>query len=381
MSLTVILLAAGSGSRMGLNHNKVFAMLGKRTVLEWSLETFSQSELVQEIIVVAAATEVTACRKLTKGYPKVEKIVEGGSTRQQSVFNGLAFVASELVAVHDAARPFVSQELLSSLLQHLPQNGGVVPVFAVKDTVKRVLDGVVQETLERNNLCAAQTPQLFPTVLLKTVHQKSLDDQLMATDDASLLEYYGYKTRTVQGDQKNFKLTTGKDLLLAKIMVGDKMSDIRIGNGYDVHRLVEGYKLILGGVEIEHHMGLWGHSDADALCHAIADALLGAACLGDIGVHFPNDDEKFSGVSSLWFLSQIAQMLKDAGWEINNIDSIIIAQKPKMAPHIEKMRENVAQALAINIDKVSIKATTTEFLDSFGREEGIAAQAIALLSR
>jgi 2-C-methyl-D-erythritol 4-phosphate cytidylyltransferase/2-C-methyl-D-erythritol 2,4-cyclodiphosphate synthase len=381
--LAVVILAAGKGSRMALGQNKVFALLGDKPVLSWSVAAFSALSEVEEIIIAAAAAELDLCRELSRDFAKVKKIVQGGASRQQSVYNAVAAVSPvcNQVAVHDAARPFVSAWHIKSLLADALLHGSSVPAVPVKDTIKQADGHKIIGTLCRDQLFAAQTPQIFSKADLLSAHEKARAENFQASDDASLLEHYGFDVYLSPGEESNFKLTTPEDWQRAKLMIANigQANKMRMGIGYDVHKLVLGRKLVLGGVTIEHPTGLWGHSDADVLCHAIADALFGAAAMGDIGRHFPDSNERYKGISSLLLLTEAGQKLTQERYRICNIDSIVIAQKPKLAPYISLMRANIAQALSISVEQISIKATTTETLGFCGREEGIAAQATALI--
>ncbi|MGI5892310.1 MAG: 2-C-methyl-D-erythritol 4-phosphate cytidylyltransferase [Bacillota bacterium] len=383
--VTAIILAAGKGSRMGLDHNKMFACLADKPVLQWSLAAFSAVEDVAEIIVVASSSELDLCREITRDYSKVNKIVVGGNSRQESVFNALSVLDNkcEFVAVHDGARPFIKPKQIKKIISDAYLYGSAVPAVPVKDTIKEANGCKVINTLVRDKLFAVQTPQVFNKDALLASHQKAQAEKYLVSDDASLLEYYGFDVYLTDGDYGNFKLTTKEDLIIADFVARGNMrkNSINIGTGFDVHQLVSGRKLIIGGVDIPHHKGLLGHSDADVLCHAIADALLGAAALGDIGQHFPDHDPRYKDISSLCLLSSVTDKIAKKNYTINNIDSIIIAQKPKLAPYINEMRKNIAEALFLSIEQVSIKATTTENLGFCGREEGIAAQATVLIEQ
>jgi 2-C-methyl-D-erythritol 2,4-cyclodiphosphate synthase len=288
------------------------------------------------------------------------------------------------VVVHDAVRPFVSQELLEQVIEAAVVHGAAVAGVGVAETIKEVQNGHVIQTLERSRLWSIQTPQAFRRSLLLEAHQNRPED-LKATDDAMLVEYLGHEVRVVAGDSYNLKITTPEDLVRAEWLLrreeGNEMKAqrMRVGQGVDVHALVEGRKLILGGVHIPFDRGLAGHSDADVLTHAIVDALLGAAGCGDIGRLFPDTDVHYKNIFSLILLEQVRDLLIDRGAKIHNIDAVVMAQKPRLAPHIPTMTDTLARSLRLAPDCVSLKATTTEGLGFAGREEGIMAQAVALL--
>ena len=272
--------------------------------------------------------------------------------------------------VHDAARPFVTEDVVQEVIRGAFDRGAAVPCVAVKDSL-RENEGERSRCVDRSRFFAVQTPQGFRKELLDEAYEKACKDGFSGTDDASLVERLGYNVEIVDGDYDNIKITTKEDLPMEN----------RIGTGFDVHRLVEGRKLILGGVEIPYEKGLDGHSDADVLIHALMDALLGAAAMGDIGRHFPDTDDAYKGISSMKLLDRVNNILAENMYSIGNADITVIAQKPKLSPYIEKMRENVADVLGIGKDLINIKATTTEKLGFTGRGEGIAAEAVCSIYR
>ena len=256
---------------------------------------------------------------------------------------------------------------------------------AATDTIKQCAeDGRIEDTPPRCGLYHAQTPQTFRYALLLEAYERARAGGMDVTDDASLVERMGHPVHVSEGDRDNFKITTREDLARAEWVLerrgGNLAASMRVGTGYDVHALVEGEDLILGGVRLEHDRGLRGHSDADVLLHAISDALLGAAALGDIGRHFPDTDPSLAGADSAKLAKRVVAMLADAGFRPVNVDTTVICQRPKLAPHIDAMRANIARALGLPADRVSVKATTTERLGFAGREEGIAAEAVALIA-
>lgn len=306
----------------------------------------------------------------------------GGATRQQTVRNALAHLPDgvEFVAVHDAARPLVSRALMERLIAVAQRHGSAVPALPVQDTLKRAPDGIqVQQTEPREGLYRVQTPQIFRAQWLIEAHRAAAEQGFtQATDDAQLLERAGYPVYLAQGDPRNLKLTTPDDLHLLRLYWGEGALT-RTGIGYDIHTLTEGRKLMLGGVAIDHPYGLHGHSDADVVLHAICDALLGAATLGDIGMHFPNTDPRWKDASSLELLRQVGALLEQHGWRPMHLDAMTIAEAPKLAPYIPAMRNQIAQTLGIMPEQVSLKATTNEGMDAVGARRAIACYAVATI--
>lgn len=294
------------------------------------------------------------------------------------------------MAVHDGARPLVTPVLIARVVAAAAKHGAAIPALPVGETVKRTNPSSTQvaETLDRRPLRLAQTPQVFGTELLRRAYAEAAAAAAggQVTDDAQLVEAAGGVVRLVQGDPDNIKITLPEDLavaeaLLARRQGGSGGGALRVGHGYDVHRLVVGRALVLGGVALKHPLGLLGHSDADVLCHAAGDALLGAAALGDLGQHFPHDDPALRGISSLELLRRISALLHGAGCRLENLDVTVACQRPLLRPHVLAMRENLARALGVEPSQVSVKATTTEGLGFVGREEGIEARAVALVHK
>jgi 2-C-methyl-D-erythritol 4-phosphate cytidylyltransferase/2-C-methyl-D-erythritol 2,4-cyclodiphosphate synthase len=315
--------------------------------------------------------------------PKPLRILPcGGATRQATVRNALAHLPDgvRFVAVHDAARPLVSHALLDRLIATAMQYGTAIPALPVQDTLKRADDGrTVQATVPREGLYRVQTPQVFRADWLIEAHRRAAEEGFeQATDDAQLLERAGYPVHLVDGDPRNLKLTTPDDLHLLRLHIGEGALT-RTGIGYDIHQLTEGRTLMLGGVAIEYPYGLQGHSDADVVLHAICDALLGAAALGDIGQHFPNTDPRWKDASSLTLLQQVRTLLAQHGWQPLNIDAMALAEAPKLAPYIPEMRQRIAHTLGILPEQVSIKATTNEGMDAVGARRAIACYAVAAI--
>ncbi len=388
-TVSAVLVAAGSSTRMGFD--KLSAQIEGQTVLAKSIAAFVACPDITEIVLVYGQNEAfvraQAAGVLAQGVAKPVVCVAGGSTRAQSAANGVRAASGAFVAVHDAARPFVSQEVLAAVLSVAYLHGAAAPAVPVKDTIKQSVQGgdgktvpegcLVGATPERSSLFAVQTPQCFARqAYLAALAQCSASQLDALTDDCSLFEAVGAPVYLTQGAYANLKITTKEDLPQSQQKEG---SGMRIGHGYDVHKLVEGRKLILGGVCIPYEKGLLGHSDADVLVHAIMDALLGAAALGDIGKHFPDTDAAYAGADSLKLAQAVAGLIAQQGYAIGNIDATILCQQPKLAPHIPTMRTQIAAALGVTVEQVNVKATTEEKLGFTGEGLGIAAHAVALL--
>jgi 2-C-methyl-D-erythritol 4-phosphate cytidylyltransferase/2-C-methyl-D-erythritol 2,4-cyclodiphosphate synthase len=384
MRVTAIIAAAGAGRRLGGQVPKQFLDIGGQSLVERSVAAFDAHPAVHDLIVVLPrdlAADLPAALRRTR---KPVQVVEGGERRQDSVANAVARVTedTDIVLVHDAARPFVSEAVISRAIDAAAAHGAAIAAVRVVDTVKRVRRGgagaVIEETIPRDAICLAQTPQAFRRDVLRHLVEVGRAGA-EATDEAALAERAGYSVHVVDGDPANVKITTADDLLVARRSMsgGDA---VRIGTGYDLHRLVEGRPLILGGVDVPCERGALGHSDADAVCHAATDAVLGAAALGDIGRHFPDSDPAWKGASSIDLLSRAAQLVREAGFAVANLDVVVVLERPKIAPFIERIREGVAGALGIPPERVSVKGKTNEGVDAVGRGEAIAAHAVALLT-
>ena len=375
-TVTAIIVAAGASRRMGFDKLS-YCLPDGRTVLETSCALFAAHPAVDELVLVAGGNR-PQCEAIAAACPKPCTVVQGGATRADSVHNGLAVAKGQLVAIHDAARPFASEEVITQALQAAAKTGAAAPAVPVKDTIKVAdKDGKVVTTPDRATLYAVQTPQCFDRAqYLAALEELDAEKARLVTDDCSLFELTGRPVQLTQGDYANRKITTREDLPRPAPKEETKM---RIGHGYDVHRLVEGRRLILGGVEIPFEKGLLGHSDADVLTHAVMDAVLGAAALGDIGQHFPDNDPAYSGADSLKLARRVAEILKEHGFRIENIDATLLCQRPKLAPYIPAMRQNLADAFGLPVDAVSVKATTEEHLGFTGEGLGIAAHAVALI--
>ncbi len=381
-----VLLAAGNSTRMGGSRSKVLEELGGRPALCRSLEVLDRCPLIGEICLVCREQDRADMLPLTSGLATPVRVVPGGAQRQDSVEQGVEALAGpwEYVAIHDGARPLVTDEVLAAVCRDAMAHGAATAAVPSKDTCKLADEaGFVAATPARDRLWAVQTPQAFSLALYREALGKARAAGQSYTDDCQLIEAAGGSVKLTMGDYRNIKLTTPEDLLAARAYLGGEggKKTVRIGYGYDVHRLVEGRKLILAGVDVPFEKGLLGHSDADVIAHAVADALLGAAALGDIGHLFPDTDPRYDGADSLKLLAEVCRLLREKGFSIGNIDATLLAQRPKIAPHIVQMRENLAAACGIAVDQVSVKATTEERLGFTGREEGMAASAVCLLER
>ena len=373
----VIIAAAGLGKRMGSNIPKQYLKIEGEPMLLKTIRAFCVNEYIDYIFVVTNRDYVDFCLSMKEEYglSKVISVIEGGKERQDSVYRALQEVnyckpGAEYVLVHDGARPFVSQETINHVVTAAAGVGAAVACVPVKNSIRQG-EGLSSHNIERKHLYAVQTPQGFKKSILMEAYEKAFADGYYGTDDAGLVEYIGQPVELVKGQYNNINITTKEDMPM----------ESRVGTGFDVHQLTEGRRLILGGVEIPFEKGLLGHSDADVLIHALMDALLGAAALGDIGSHFPDTDRRYKGISSMELLAKVKKLLCEEQYRIGNIDITVMAERPKIKSLIGDMRRNIAKVLELEESRISIKATTTERLGFVGREEGIAAQAVCLLCR
>jgi 2-C-methyl-D-erythritol 4-phosphate cytidylyltransferase/2-C-methyl-D-erythritol 2,4-cyclodiphosphate synthase len=364
-----IIPAAGEGRRMG-GVPKLFLPLGGKPLILHTLRPFLQNPNIKEIVVAVRGEDLEKTKDILKGLPV--KVIVGGKVRQETVRLALEAIdeSLELLAIHDGARPFLSSQLLQACLEAGEKFGAIVPALPIYDTIKKG-DEWVERTISREGLYTVQTPQVFRAELIKEAHRKAYEDGYVGTDDASLVERMGIKVRMIRGEKTNIKITDPEDLEIAERLMGEK--EYRSGVGVDFHRLVEGRKLFLGGIEIDYNKGLLGHSDGDVLLHAIADAILGAIGIGDIGVYFPPSDEKWRDVRSVIILEEVMRMAREKGWEVENVDCVLLAEEPKIAPYREEMVRKIAECLGIEKERVNIKATTTEGMGFLGRGEGMCA--------
>ncbi len=367
-----IVVAAGKGLRAGQAVPKQFAMWRGKSVLRHSVESLSNAGASPIVIAIPdGADEIAAAA--TEGIADI-RFVTGADTRQGSVAKALTQISeaeADHVAIHDAARPILPEAVIVRLLSALEKQPGAIPVLPVVDSLSVDDGGTMAGSADRDSLRRVQTPQAFRLNSIKAAHTE-WQGELTAGDDAQVLRAWGGTVAHIEGDEALKKLTFSEDFMT-------ELPPLRTGMGYDVHRLVDGEELWLGGIQIDHDKGLSGHSDADVALHAIVDALLGASAQGDIGQHFPPSDPQWKGARSAQFLEHAAKLVAQSGYCIGNIDLTIICEAPKIGPHRDAMRDRIAGLLGIDIGQVSVKATTTERLGFAGRAEGIAAQAIATI--
>lgn len=384
MFTSAVILAAGSGRRMGFD--KMTALLHGKAVILYSLERFIESN-ADEIIIAASEDNIAKIRELISENVHTDKpikVITGGATRFESALKAVKMTSDkcDVVSIHDGARPFLTAELADDVAQSAYKHGASLVAVRAKDTVKVCGDGVVTATPDRSTLWLAQTPQAARKADYIAAAEKLDVNDLRITDDASVMELYGIKPFIVEGSYDNIKLTTKEDIAMAESIIGKSGAPkLRVGHGYDVHRLVEGRKLILCGVEVPNkdNIGLLGHSDADVAVHALMDAMLGAVALGDIGKHFPDSDDRYKGISSMRLLEHVRKLLDEKNSHVTNADITIIAEKPKLAKFIPDMRESIAAALGLETDDINVKATTEEGLGIAGA--GIAAHAVCMVEK
>ena len=402
-----LIAAAGKGTRMGAEIPKQLMSYKGMTVIERTASVFAAHEEIDAIFLLIPQdreydeTFFQIADRLGHLHNKPVRCSYGGNSRGESVYNGLQAISSYLdengeahndcssgagevvILIHDAARAEITSEVIDRNIAAMSDNEAVCTVVPMIDSLRMTEKSASEffddlsshndyliinsKSIDRDRVVAVQTPQCFKLSSLMAAYDKARRDGYVGTDDASIAEHFGIDIALVEGDYANTKITTGKDIPMG----------IRVGTGYDVHRLAEGHRLILCGVPLPSDRGLVGHSDADVATHALMDALLGAACLGDIGKHFPDTDEIYKGADSIELLREVKKIIGDVS--IGNVDITIIAESPKLAPHIDKMRENIAEALEMPIGAVNVKATTTEKLGFTGRGEGIAAQAVCTI--
>lgn len=376
--VAVLLLAGGRGARAGFAAPKQLEHLGGKPVLRWSIDAFAAHPAIETGVMVASEEVANAAGAVPNGW----RLAPAGTERQQSVANGLAALGDwpddAIVLVHDTARPGVTGAVIDRLLVALQTADGAIPTLPVPDTLVGQSDSEVGAVVDRGGLARVQTPQAFRIGALRRAHAAA--DGIAATDDAQLLQALGLSVTAVEGDERLHKLTYAGDMAILSGLLGtNRMTRTAVGMGYDVHRLVADKPLWIGGIEIAHSHGLEGHSDADVALHALTDAILGALGDGDIGDHFPPSDPQWRGAASHRFLAFAGERVAARGGRIAHVDLTIVAEAPKIGPHRSAIRARIAEILAISVDRVSVKATTTERLGFTGRREGIAAQAVATL--
>ena len=391
MFVSAIIAAGGRGQRFGGPLPKQLSSINGRSVLERSVELFLSHPEIDEVVVALPAELVANPPSYLRTAQKPIRLVVGGGRRQDSVLNAFHAVSSEaeFIVIHDAARPLATAGLVSRTIAAAVECGAALAAMPARDTVKRATPQAppfVRETIPREGVYLAQTPQVFSRRVLRdalALGKQSAD----ATDEAALAERAGHPVRLVEGESTNIKITTPDDVpvmhAMARALGGSDSSEgvARVGTGYDLHRLVEGRPLILGGVTVPFERGALGHSDADVVCHAATDAILGAAAQGDIGRHFPDNDPQWKDASSIELLRRAVRIATDAGYAVANVDVTVVLERPKIKDYVDAMRESVAAAIGIGVEQVSIKGKTNEGVDAVGRGEAIAAHATALLVR
>jgi len=399
LSVWSVIVAAGKGERFG--SYKPLLKIGDRYMLEYSVETISNNKRIEGIVVVCLSSYIQTIRELLKKYEKVKYVIPGGQFRQDSVRKGVLKVPEniEFVMVHDAARPFVSEDIIERAINAAMEKGSCVVCLGVNDTVKRVENNLIKETLDRNSIFLAQTPQIFRRQDLICAFENATAKRLVFTDESSLMEFQGFYPYMIPGDKTNIKITYPDDLLLAKSFLKESLDlglsekenyedskakrerNYFIGIGEDIHSFDKERPLYLGGVLIPFDKGLKGHSDADVLLHALIDALLGAAGMDDIGTLFPDTDPKYQGISSLTLLHNVSTIIYSKGFKIQNIDMVVFAEKPKIRPYKAEIISVISNVLSIDKTKINLKGKTAEGLGFVGKEEGIYAKAVVLLTK
>lgn len=377
MTTAAVIVAAGRGTRVGGNVPKQWRMLAGRTIASRTLEVFQTCPQIDRVVLVVHSGDMEIGR--SHGETTGAVVVAGGATRAASVHAGLEALAqtgTQRVLIHDAARPLVDHALIARVCDALEQAEGAAPAVAVSDALWRGDQGRVAGVVDRSGVYRAQTPQGFDFASILAAHRARLTD---TADDVELARDAGIDVAIVTGDARNLKITTELDFGRAERIMANGIQDLRVGNGFDVHRFGPGDHVVLCGVRLAHDQGLSGHSDADVGMHALADAIYGALAEGDIGQHFPPDDKKWKDADSRVFLDHAAGLVQKSGFTISNVDVTLICEHPKIGPHAPAMRGRLAEILKIPVERVSVKATTTEKLGFTGRGEGIAANATAAL--
>lgn len=376
--VSAVIVAAGKGERFG--RDKIFLNISGRPLVFWTLLRFEEIDEVDEIVLVLRKENLNRGEELKKYFRKLLHVVIGGKERGDSVFNGLKIVKGDRVLIHDGARPLVSPQLIKRVIKELDRHPAVVPCTRIPDTIKKLEERKVQGIVDRNSIVAIQTPQGFKRELIFEAYKKALKEKRYFSDDSTLLEkMLGIKSHCVEGEKNNIKITYEEDIKFLEAYFMDA-SNLRIGTGFDSHRLVEGRKLVIGGVKIPFEKGALGHSDGDALIHAIIDAILGASGQKDIGVLFPDTDERYRGISSIILLEKVREII-EKDFEIVNIDSVVKLERPKISGYIPEMKKKIAKALKIKEERINIKSKTGEKIGPVGEGRIIEAQAVCLLKK
>ena len=397
MTIAAVIAAGGTGSRIGGTLPKQFLHVVGRPILVRTIQSLLVLDDVVGVIVALPEEHIPLAEAMLSCWPWRVPVTctAGGPTRQESVRRGVLRAPGDaaIILVHDAVRPFCEPAMLQRVVAAACRTGAAIPGLPATETIQRVSRrGQVLKTPPREELYAIQTPQCFHAAILRSALERAAQEGFEGTDESSVVRWAGHPVTVVAGSPDNMKITRPLDIEVARSLLKQERARdswpreaagenamLRIGHGIDYHRLAEGRRLVLGGVEIPFERGLEGHSDADALVHAICDALLGAAGLGDIGSHFPDSDPAHRGRPSLEFLHEVREMLANAGWAIRNVDATLLAQHPRLAPFFDAMRHNIAQSLGLTPEAVSIKATTTEGMNAEGKGEGVSAHAVALI--
>lgn len=365
-----LVLCAGSGSRTGLGYNKMLHLFGHKTVLETTLDKVLASGVDSALVVVAERDE-KQIREIIAPYENVS-LCTGGSTRTESARYGLeSLERCDIVVIHDGARPYISSEIIAASVKSAVETGSGIAALPVTDTIKETDESGKTVTLDRSKLLAVQTPQTFRYDEILAAYRAYRSE---ATDDSAVYEAAGYTPHFVSGSPDNIKITTAADLI-------NRYGSVKTGLGFDVHELKENRKLILGGVNIPFEKGLYGHSDADVLVHAVMDAVLSASSLPDIGVLFPDDDPAYEDANSLELLKRVREKAAERGYAAADVSAVVMAQRPRLASYIPLMRENIAATLGTSPENVNVSATTTEHLGIIGEGKGMAASAVATMKR
>lgn len=383
--VAAIIPAGGASVRFGPGQPKQFTELDGWPVLAHTLSRFEQTTTIDQVIVAVPYDQVRWVKEnivAPFGLTKVQHVVPGGDTRQESVYQGFLVLEDEveLVVIHDGVRPLVRVSTIEAVVETAREKGAAIAAIPVRDTLKQVEEGVIQQTLDRRLTWQAQTPQAFDRGWLAEALAAARRDGFVGTDESGLVERLGYPVYVVPGAADNLKITMPEDMIMAETMAaGVRESGMRIGMGFDIHPLVKGRKLMLGGVHVPFDRGLAGHSDADVIIHAFCDAMLGAAGLGDIGTHFPDTGSEWAGAAGVDLLRLTGDKIRAEGYELESADLTLLAEKPKIKPLVAQMAKAMAAALSMAPNRINIKATTMEKLGAIGREEGLAAMAAVLL--
>ncbi|WP_339646159.1 bifunctional 2-C-methyl-D-erythritol 4-phosphate cytidylyltransferase/2-C-methyl-D-erythritol 2,4-cyclodiphosphate synthase [uncultured Pelagibacterium sp.] len=384
-TIVALVVAAGRGERAGtIGLPKQYRSVAGKPLLTRTLDALLAVKAIDRVIAVIGAGQEEMFADLGLSDARLAAPVIGGETRQVSVLKGLESLAGQspdIVLIHDGARPFVDAALIGNVIAALADADGALPVTLVTDTIKRSLDGkTVGGTEDRTQLFAAQTPQGFHFNAIYNAHRRAIEMSDGFTDDAAIAEWAGLSVALAQGNTRNIKITLPDDFERAeRMMTEGQTMETRVGSGYDVHAFAEGDAVVLGNIAIPHTARLKGHSDADVVLHALADAIYGALADGDIGKHFPPGEMKWKDADSSIFLEHASELVRQRGGRLVHMDATIICEHPKIGPHVWAMRARIAEIARVSVDRVAIKATTSERLGFTGREEGIAAQAVATI--